>query len=130
MASRFDHTRHESLTRSIPTDAMKTCFAAIIRLACCMTFCLVHNTLAAASLNYRRMYWLQKSIHPDADPNQGAAGKYADESAARMVKLLLFENEAKPCLDGQGHELTPSRQHQMRVSRVWLHAAEQLRFPA
>jgi hypothetical protein len=56
--------------------------------------CTVHNTLAAASLNYRRMCWLQKSIHPEDNPDQGPAGRFADEAAARIVKLLLFENEA------------------------------------
>lgn len=57
--------------------------------------CMVHNTLAAASLNYRRLCWLQKSIHPEDDPDQGSAGKFADEAAPRIVKVLLFENEAE-----------------------------------
>ena len=57
--------------------------------------CQVHNMLAAASLNYRRMCWLQKSIDPHSRPDQGSAGRYADEVAARIVNLLLFENEAE-----------------------------------
>lgn len=56
--------------------------------------CHMHNTLAAAAVNYRRMHWLQKSLDPAADPDEGAAGRYADEAAAGIVKLLLFEGEA------------------------------------
>ena len=70
--------------------------------------CLVHNALAAASLNYRRMCWLQKSINPEGDPDQGSASRYADEAAARIVKLLLFENEAE--LGENGIEGNPAFQ--------------------
>lgn len=57
--------------------------------------CQVHNQLVSAGLNYRRIHWLQKSLDPAADPDAGAAGKHADESARRIVDLLLFENEAE-----------------------------------
>jgi hypothetical protein len=57
--------------------------------------CHVHNTLAAASINYRRIHWLQQSLDPAADPDQGSAGRFADEAASRIVELLLFENEAE-----------------------------------
>jgi hypothetical protein len=62
--------------------------------------CQVYNVIAAASVNYRRMRWLQQSLDPAADPDAGTAGRYADESAARIVKLLLFENEAELGEDG------------------------------
>jgi hypothetical protein len=57
--------------------------------------CIVHNQLVAASMNYRRIHWLQKSLDPAADPDAGAAGKHADESARKIADLLLFENEAE-----------------------------------
>ncbi len=57
--------------------------------------CKVHNTLVAAAMNYRRIQWLQKSLDPSADPDAGAAGKHADDSARKIVDLLLFENEAE-----------------------------------
>jgi len=56
--------------------------------------CLVHNHLVAASMNYRRAHWLQKSLDPHGDPDQGAAGKLADDAARKIVDLLLFQNEA------------------------------------
>jgi hypothetical protein len=56
--------------------------------------CHVHNTLAAAAVNYRRAYWLQKSLDPSSDPDAGSAGRQADDAAKRIVELLLFENEA------------------------------------
>lgn len=62
--------------------------------------CHVHNTMASAAVNYRRMRWLQQSLDPAADPDEGSAGRYADEAAERIVKLLLFENEAELGEDG------------------------------
>jgi hypothetical protein len=62
--------------------------------------CQVHNQLIAAAMNYRRIYWLQKSLDPEADPDAGTAGKNADESARRIADLLLFENEADLGQDG------------------------------
>ena len=44
-------------------------------------------------MNYKRIHWLQKSLDPSADPDQGTAGRHADESASRIVRLMLFENE-------------------------------------
>ena len=62
--------------------------------------CQVHNQLVAAGMNYRRIYWLQKSLDPTADPDSGTAGKHADESARKIADLLLFENEADLGEDG------------------------------
>jgi hypothetical protein len=56
--------------------------------------CQVHNQIASAALNYRRIHWLQKSLNPDADPDTGAAGKMADDAARKIADLLLFQNEA------------------------------------
>lgn len=57
--------------------------------------CSVHNQLTAAAMNYRRIHWLQKSLSPNEDPDLGAAGRHADESACKILSLLLFENEAQ-----------------------------------
>lgn len=57
--------------------------------------CLVHNLLASAAMNYRRIHWLQKSLDATADPDLGAAGKHADDAARKIVDALLFENEAE-----------------------------------
>ncbi len=58
--------------------------------------CQLHNQLIAAGMNYRRIHWLQKLLDPAVDPDAGLAGKQADESARKIVDLLLFENEADP----------------------------------
>jgi hypothetical protein len=62
--------------------------------------CRVHNLLTAASMNYRRVAWLQKSLDPAADPDLGAAGKQADDAARKIAAAMLFENEADPGEDG------------------------------
>jgi hypothetical protein len=62
--------------------------------------CQVHNHLVAAAMNYRRVHWLQSSLNPSADPDQGAAGKLADDAAAKIVDLLLFRTEASIGVDG------------------------------
>ena len=62
--------------------------------------CQLHNQLIAAGMNYRRIHWLQKSLNPAADPDAGLAGKHADQSAQKIVSLLLFENEADPGENG------------------------------
>lgn len=85
----------QSLDGRIDTSRYPRATSDIVALMVLEHQCLVHNTLAAASLNYRRMCWLQKTIHPEADPDQGAAGSYADEAAERIVGLLLYGNEAE-----------------------------------
>jgi hypothetical protein len=84
----------ENLNGKIDTSRYPRATSDIVALMVLEHQCQIHNMIAAASLNYRRMCWLQKSINPEADPDQGMAGSHADETAARIVKLLLFENEA------------------------------------
>lgn len=62
--------------------------------------CRIYNHLVSATMHYRRIHWLQKTLDPEADPDAGTAGRHADESARRIVDLLLFENEADPGPDG------------------------------
>jgi hypothetical protein len=62
--------------------------------------CQVHNHLVAAAMNYRRVHWLQSSLNPSADPDQGAAGRLADDAAEKIVDLLLFRSEASIGVDG------------------------------
>lgn len=56
--------------------------------------CRVHNLLVAASMEYRRAYWFGKSIDPEADPDQGRAGRTADDRALEIVDAMLFKDEA------------------------------------
>lgn len=67
--------------------------------------CQAHNLLTAASMNYRRAVYLAKAVDPDADPDQGAAGRVADQAAEQIVDWFLFIGEAEQGEDGvEGHE--------------------------
>lgn len=57
--------------------------------------CRLHNLLVAASMEYRRMHWFSKSLEPGADPDDGRAGRSADEKAMEIVDALLFKDEAE-----------------------------------
>jgi hypothetical protein len=66
--------------------------------------CEVHNALTEASFRYQRARFLAQAINPEADPDAGQAGMIADHHAAKVVKLLLFENEADVGEDIEGSE--------------------------
>lgn len=99
----------DSTERSFPAEALELATVAgktdttrypratsdIVALMLLEHQCSVHNQLVSATMNYRRIHWLQKSLDPAADPDAGAAGKHADESARKIAGLLLFENEAE-----------------------------------
>ncbi|GAA5124361.1 hypothetical protein JIN84_12570 [Luteolibacter yonseiensis] len=61
--------------------------------------CEAHNLLTAASMNYRRAEHLSKSVNPEADPDQGVAGRVADQAAKKIVDCFLFTGET-----GQGED--------------------------
>ncbi len=58
--------------------------------------CRVQNLITSASMNYRRVSWLEKSLDPTRDPDQGGAGRQADAAAVKIVDALLFAREADP----------------------------------
>lgn len=62
--------------------------------------CQAHNLLTAASMNYRRAIHLGKVLDPDADPDQGSAGRVADHAADGIVKWFLYQGEADQGVDG------------------------------
>lgn len=67
--------------------------------------CQAHNLLTAATMNYKRTYYLSKAINPAADPDSGSAGRVADQSARKIVEWFLFKGEASIGVDGvQGDE--------------------------
>ena len=67
--------------------------------------CQAHNLLTAASMNYRRAVYLAKAVDPEADPDQGAAGRVADQAAEQIVEWFLFTGEAEQGEDGvEGNE--------------------------
>jgi len=70
--------------------------------------CHMHNLMTAASMEYRRAYWMKKSFDPDGDPDQSSVGELADAKAEAIVDTLLFKDEA-PLGDG-GIEGDPAYQ--------------------
>jgi hypothetical protein len=62
--------------------------------------CQAHNLLTAAKMNYDRARFLSTSIDPDGDPDQGSAGRVAEQAAQRIVDWFLFQNEAEMGEDG------------------------------
>lgn len=57
--------------------------------------CHVHNLMTAAAYRYRWAAWMARSVDDQADPDQGTAGKLADDHAAGIVDALLFKNAAE-----------------------------------
>ena len=62
--------------------------------------CQAHNLLTAAKINYERARFLSLSIDPGGDPDQGSAGRVADQAAQRIVDWFLFTGEADMGADG------------------------------
>lgn len=56
--------------------------------------CLMHNLLTSAALNHRRAWHMGRAIDPEADPDQGAAGRVADSAAEKIAACLFFRDEA------------------------------------
>lgn len=62
--------------------------------------CHAHNLMTAASMNYKRAYYLSKALNPEGDPDAGSAGQLADHSAEQIVEWFLFSGEAEQGPDG------------------------------
>ena len=62
--------------------------------------CHAHNLLTAAKVNYERASYLSRSIDPDGNPDEGSAGRVADQAAQRIVEWFLYRNEAEMGEDG------------------------------
>ncbi len=66
--------------------------------------CRMHNLLTAASMQYRRAYYLGRAMDADADPDKGSAGRVADGAADQIVECLFFKDEADPGENIEGGE--------------------------
>ncbi|MGB6220238.1 hypothetical protein [Haloferula sp.] len=56
--------------------------------------CKMHNLMTAASMRYRRAYFLSRVIDPESNPDEGQAGRIADRMSESIVDELLFKDEA------------------------------------
>lgn len=84
----------------IDTRLYPTVTSDVIALMVLEHQCHAHNLLNAATLNYKRAHFLSKSIDPTGDPDQGSAGRVADQAAQRIVEWFLFKGETTLGEDG------------------------------
>lgn len=90
----------ENLSGKIDTPKYLRPTSDIVALMLLEHQCQAHNLLTAASMNYKRTYYLGKAMNVDADPDEGSAGRVADSAAARIVEWFLFKGEAGLGADG------------------------------
>ncbi len=62
--------------------------------------CQAHNLMTAASMNYKRAFYLGKVLDPNGNPDDGSAGQVADHAAEKIVEWFLFSGEADQGADG------------------------------
>ena len=84
----------ETLRHTIPTRRYPRETSDIVALMVLEHQCRVHNLISHAALQYRRFAWLQAALDPQADPDDGDAGRIAERSAKEIVAALLFRDEA------------------------------------
>lgn len=80
--------------------------------------CQAHNLLTAASMNYRRAFYLAKAVDPAADPDLGAAGRVASQAAEQIVNWFLFNGEADQGADGVEGDEEFQRQFTAAIPRT------------
>lgn len=80
--------------------------------------CHAHNLLTAASMNYKRAHYLGKAIHPEGNPDEGTAGRVADQAAEQIVSWFLFAGEASQGADGVEGNDEFQRQFEASVPRT------------
>lgn len=90
----------KNLAGKIDTSSYPRSTSDIVSLMVLEHQCHAHNLLTAASMNYKRAYHLARALDPEADPDQGSAGRVADHAASQIVRWFLFENEATQGPDG------------------------------
>jgi hypothetical protein len=77
-----------------------------------------HNLLTAATMNYNRAQYLAEAVNPESDPDEGTAGRIAEDGARRIVECLLFAGEANIGSEGVEGDETFQRQFQEGVPRT------------
>jgi len=93
-------SHRDDLVQVIDTTKYLQTTSDIVALCVLEHQCKAHNLLNAASVNYRRAVHLAKSLDPHADPDEGGAGRIAENTATQIVDWFLFRNEAALGEDG------------------------------
>jgi hypothetical protein len=90
----------KDLKEKIDTTRYACATSDIVALMVLEHQCQAHNLLTAASMNYKRAYYLGKAMDAAGNPDEGSAGRVADHSAAQIVDWFLFSDEATLGEDG------------------------------
>lgn len=90
----------DDLRAKIDTSKYPCATSDIVALMVLEHQCQAHNLLTSAKMNYDRARFLSKSIDPSGDPDEGSAGRVAEQAAQRIVDWFLFQGEAALGEDG------------------------------
>ncbi len=90
----------KDLTEKIDVTKYPCATSDIVALIVLEHQCQANNLLTAAKMNYDRARFLSRSIDPDSDPDEGSAGRVAEQAAQRIVEWFLFQGEAALGDDG------------------------------
>lgn len=93
-------TNWPDLKEKIDTTKYPCATSDIVALMVLEHQCHAHNLLTAAKMNYDRARFLSQSIDPAGDPDQGSAGRVAEQAAQRIVDWFLFQDETDMGKDG------------------------------
>jgi hypothetical protein len=93
-------SNRDDLSQVIDTKKYLQSTSDIVALCVLEHQCKAHNLLNAASVNYKRAAYLAKSLDPAANPDEGAAGRIAENAAKQIVDWFLFRHEAALGDDG------------------------------
>lgn len=88
------------LSKKIDTTKYPQPTSDIVALLVLEHQCKAHNLLNAASLNYKRAFYLAKALNPNAAPDEGSAGRIAELAAHQIAEWFLFKDEAELGEDG------------------------------
>ena len=64
----------------------------------------MHNLLNAASMQYRRAFFLSRDLDANGDPDSGSSGRVADSMAERIVDCIFFKDETDIGENTEGSE--------------------------
>lgn len=84
----------KTLVGKIDTTKYPRATSDIVALMVLEHQCQVDNLITSAAYHYRRAAWMATTLDPAAKPDEGTAGRLADEDAAALVDALLFKDAA------------------------------------
>jgi hypothetical protein len=108
----------ETLQGKIDTSKYPRPTSDVIALMALEHQCKAHNLMTAATMNYKRAYYLGKAMDAEGDPDKGSAGRVADDAAKKIVEWLLYSGEASQGEDGVEGNVEFQEQFQSSIPRT------------